>query len=96
MNTNTYTHIIAAVPTTTIVASRSCTLSGVVINKVAASGVITIYDGDAATGDVIAIITSPGTLLHSQVSIDYKDIYLKKALTVVTSTAAQDITIIHR
>ena len=95
MKTNLYTHITAAAPTTTTVTSRPCVLSGVVINKAADSGVITLYDGTAAQAVVIGIITSPGTLLHNQVSINYKDIVLKTGLTVVTSGAAQDITIMH-
>ena len=93
---NIYTYITLAAPTTTTIASRPCILSGLVINKATANGVITIYDGDASTGTVFATITSPGTLLHSQVSIDYHDICLKKGLTIITSSAAQDITVAHR
>ena len=44
----------------------------------------------------VAIITSPGTLLQNQVPVDYKDMILNKGLTIVTSTAAQDITVLHR
>ena len=93
---NIYTNITAAAPTTTTVASRPCILSGLTINKAAATGVITIYDGTAAQNVKVATITSPGTLLQNQVSLDFKDIVLKTGLTIVTSTAAQDITVAHR
>jgi len=93
---NIYTNITAAAPTTTTVASRPCILSGLTINKAAATGVITIYDGTAAQAVKVATITSPGTLLQNQVSLDFKDIVLKTGLTIVTSTAAQDITVAHR
>jgi len=94
--TNIFTHITAAAPTTTTIASRPCTLAGLVINEAATSGVITIYNGTAAQANVVAIITSPGTLLQNQVSVDYKDIILDIGLTIVTSGAAQDITVMHR
>ena len=93
---NIPTHIVAAAPTTTTITGKPCTLSGIVINEATATGVITIYNGTAAQNDVKAIITSPGTLLQNQVSIDYKDMILDKGLTIVTSTAAQDITVMHR
>jgi len=94
---NLYNYIVAAAPTTTTICSKPCILAGITINKLAASGVITIYDGiSVALGTVIGIITQPATLLASQVSIDYHDICLKKGLTIVTSTAAQDIIISYR
>lgn len=93
---NLYSHITAAAPTTTVVCPKPCVLAGITINKTAANGVITVYDGaTVAGGTVIAIITSPATLLQSQVSLNY-DIHLNKGLTIVTSTAAQDITVSYR
>ena len=97
MNENQYSYITLAAPTTTTIATRPVILSGITINKATANGVITIYDGiDAATGTIIAIITSPATLLQNQVSHNFFDIRLKKGLTIVTSTAAQDITVCYR
>ena len=97
MEENQFTYITLAAPTTTVITTRPCVLSGITINKATATGVITIYNGPSvAAGTVIGIITSPGTLLQNQVSIDYHDIILSKGLTIVTSTAAQDITVAHR
>jgi len=94
---NIPTYITLAAPTTTVICTRPCVLSGITINKATASGVITIYNGPSvAAGTVMGIITSPGTLLQNQVSIDYHDIVFNKGLTIVTSTAAQDITVAHR
>ncbi len=93
---NTYTNITLAAPTTTTLMDRPGILAGITINKATATGVITVYDGTVTTGTVVATITSPGTLLQNQVSIDYHDLCLKKGLTVVTSTAAQDITVTYR
>lgn len=92
---NIYTNITLAAPTTTSIATRPCILSKIIVNKAAANGVITIYDGDAS-GTVVGTITMPGTLLANQVSLDFGDICLKKGLTIVTSIAAQDITVAHR
>lgn len=93
---NTYQNITLAAPTTTTIASRPCILSRIIVNKAAATGVITLYDGDASTGTLIGTITMPATLLANQVSLNYGDICLKKGLTVVTSTAAQDLTVAWR
>ena len=94
METNLSTNITLAVPTTTTCLARPGVLVRIVVNKATASGVITVYDGDA-TGTVKATITNPATLLKNQFVLDY-DIYLKKGLTVVTSAAAQDITVVYR
>ncbi|MFA5071995.1 MAG: hypothetical protein WC511_06630 [Candidatus Pacearchaeota archaeon] len=93
---NIYTNITAAAPTTTAITTGPVILSGLMINKATATGVITIYDGIDTTGTVVATITSPATLLQNQLSIDYHDICLKKGLTIVTATAAQDITVSYR
>lgn len=93
---NSYKNITLAAPTTTTVSAGPAVLSKIVINKATANGVITVYDGTASAGTVIATITSPATLLHNQVSLDFGDLCTTKALTVVTSTAAQDITVVYR
>jgi len=93
---NLYSNITLAAPTTTVVCSKPCVLSGITINKTTANGVITVYDGTSvATGTVVATITSPATLLHSQISLKY-DICLNKGLTIVTSTAEQNITVAYK
>ena len=94
---NKYKHITAAAPTTTICCAVPCVLSGITINKATANGVITIYNDKATSStDVVGIITQPGTLIESQVDIDFHDICLNKGLTIITSTAAQDITVAYR
>jgi hypothetical protein len=94
---NLYKHITAAAPTTTVCCAVPCDLAGISINKATANGVITIYNDKATAGsDVVAVITSPGTLIQSQASIDFKDIHLNKGLVIVTSTAAQDITVSYK
>lgn len=94
---NLYNYITLAAPTTTAISTAPVILSGIIINKRTANGVITVYDGvDTTTGTTIAVITSPATLLDSCVSIDFHDIWLKKGLTIVTSGAAQDITVAYR
>ena len=96
METNLYNYITLAAPTTTTVTAKASVLTSITVNKAAANGVITVYDGEAvAGGTVIAIITSPGTLLQNHFTLNY-NICLSKGLTIVTSTAAQDITVAYR
>jgi len=87
------THITGTVTTT--VHSLKGVLHSITVNEAAANGVITVYDGVAATGTVLAIITSPGTLLQNHFTLIY-DVDFDTNLTVVTSVAAQDITISTR
>ena len=89
---NKYTNITLAAPTTTVVHSTPGKLHAITINEAAANGVITVYDGLDANGTVIATITMPATLLENQKTLVY-NINFNKGLTVVTSTAAQDITV---
>jgi hypothetical protein len=88
-------NITAAAPTTTVVRSKPGKLGRIIVNKAAANGVITVYDGIAvATGTVVATITMPATLLANQIVLDY-DLDVAEGITVVTSAAAQDITVTH-
>jgi len=93
---NLYSYITAAAPTTTIVCPKSCILDKITVNKATATGVITVYDGETvANGTVVAIITSPATLLQNQLTQHY-GMHLKRGCTIVTSQAAQDITVTYR
>ncbi len=92
---NIYSHITAAAPTTTTVSSGPCILESITVNKALATGVITVYDGTATQNVVVAIITSPATLLQNHFTLNY-GVCLKTNLTIVTSTAAQDITVAYR
>lgn len=91
-NITKYKNITLAAPTTTLVKSGGGYLHAIVINNAGATGVITIYDGLTAGGTVIATITQPATLLASNATILY-DVTFQTGLTIVTATAAQDLTV---
>ena len=95
MYENIYSHITAAAPTTTTCSDRPCILESITVNKALATGVITVYDGTASQNVIIAIITSPATLLQNHFYLPY-GVVCKTGLTVVTSIAAQDITVAYR
>lgn len=85
-------NITAAAPTTTVVKTGQGILGSVIFNLPVATGVVTIYDNTAASGTIIATITEPsGVLPHG---LTY-NIHFKTGLTVVTSVAAQDITVTY-
>jgi hypothetical protein len=92
---NLYNHITAAAPTTTTVTDGPCVLERIVINKAVATGEITIYDGTATVGSIVAIITQPNPVKNDQLTL-YYGVVIKKKLTIVTATAAQDITVVYR
>lgn len=81
---------------TTVVKSGAGTLDKIVINKTVASGVITIYDNTAGSGTVIATITNPAVLLQEGPIPALYECAFATGLTIVTSGAAQDITVIYR
>lgn len=90
--TGNFTNITLAAPTTTTVRGKKGTLHKIIVNKAAANGVITVYDGTAAQAVVIATITSPATLLQNHFVLEY-NCQVKNGITVVTSGAQQDVTI---
>lgn len=57
-----------------------------------ASGTITIYDGISAGGTKLRTITTPATLLQSEVN-KVLDLEFIVGLTIVTATASQDIVV---
>jgi len=89
---NSYSNIVLAAPTTTFVKLTSGFLHKVIINKTTALGVITMYDNTVASGNLIGTITMPAALLASQVVMEY-NVSFTTGLTIVTSGAAQDITV---
>lgn len=89
-------NITLAAPTTTLVKTGVGLLHSVIINKPLANGVIAIYDGVDATGTLLGTITKPATLLNDQVDVVVYDIPLSVGLCIVTSGAAQDITVTYR
>ena len=91
-----FLNIVLAAPTTTVVKSGAGRFHKLCINKPAATGVITMYDNTAASGTLIGTITQPAALLSSgPICIAY-DLTFGTGLTIVTATAAQDLTITYR
>jgi hypothetical protein len=81
----------AAAPTTTSLKSTPGYLHTICVNTPAATGTITVYDG-TASGAEIAIITGYGSVPFCAVS----DVAFWTGLTIVTATAAQDVTVSFR
>jgi hypothetical protein len=85
-----YLNIVLAAPTTTVVKAAEGTLHSITFNKPVATGVFTLYDNTAGSGTVIGTITVPASPLP--VTLTY-DIHFKVGLTIVSATAANDITV---
>lgn len=85
-----FVNITAAAPTTTVVKSGTGVLHTITFNKPVATGVVTVYDNTAASGTIIATITIPASPLP--VTLVY-DATFATGLTIVTATAAQDLTV---
>lgn len=85
-------NITLAAPTTTVVRTGSGILHTITFNKPVATGVVTVYDNIAASGTIIATITVPASPMP--VTLTY-DAVFGTGLTVVTATAAQDITVTY-
>jgi hypothetical protein len=86
------TNITLAAPTTTLVFSGKGVLHSVVINKPLANGSIILYDAITAT-NAFASIIKPATLLSDAADTIIYDVAIKTGLCIVTSAAAQDITV---
>lgn len=85
-------NITLAAPTTTVVKTGAGILHTITFNKPVATGVVTVYDNTAASGTVLATITVPAS--PQPVTLHY-DAVFTTGLTVVTATAAQDITVTY-
>jgi hypothetical protein len=82
--------------TTTLVKTGDAVLERIIINKATANGTIAVYDDVTAVAENLkATITSPATLLHSQVVIEY-GMKMNNGITIVTGAANQDITVVYR
>lgn len=81
--------------TTTVCKSGAGTLHAIIVNKATASAVITLFDNNAASGTTIGTITLPATLLDNHFDLVY-DVSFSTGLTVLTGTAACDITVAFR
>ena len=82
-----YTHITTL--TTTVVKAAAGVLHTVCISTPAATATVTLYDNTAASGTVIAVITSYAAV---PTCLEY-DVVFTTGLTAVSATAAGDITI---
>lgn len=88
-----YKNIIAAAPTTTVVKASAGFLHCITWNKPVTTGVVTIYDNTAGSGTKIATITTGGNV--RRITLFY-DVVFATGFTIVTSAAAQDITVSYR
>lgn len=88
-----YSNITLAAPTTTVVKAGSGVLNTVTINGPAATGTISIFDNTAASGTSIAVITTPASPLP--VTLEF-NVRFSIGLTIVTATAAQNITVSYK
>lgn len=87
-----FAHILLAAPTTTLVKTGAGILHTIVLNNPVATGVIVIYDGISAGGAPIGSITVPASPFP--VTLTY-DAAFTTGLTIVTQTAASDITVTY-
>ena len=85
-----YSHITDT--TTTVIKEGPAIIHSVIIGSPTQNAVITIYDGVDDSGEVVAVMTTAANILPRSVLIN---ISLEVGLTVVTTTASQDITITY-
>ena len=81
----TYQHVTGAA--TTIVQNGPCTLHSITTNS--AGTLCTVYDNNAASGNVIAVINTASSVGNSLIF----DARCSKGITVVTTGASTDLTI---
>ena len=71
-------------------------LKRIVMNTPLASGVVAVYNNGSGASISMATITNPATLLSdTSIGIDY-DLAFDSGLTIVTSGANQDITVVYK
>jgi len=95
LRSNSYgrNYITLAAPTTTQVKNGPGVFKRIVFNTPVSTGVVTIYDNQASdTTNPVAIITSTADLKPFYLDYDFK---FTNGLKVVTSVAAQNITVIY-
>jgi len=83
--------------TTTIISPQGSKLIKVIINTPAALGVITIYNNKAGSGAKLGTITNGASITPNGggVVMEY-GVTMQNGITVVTSGANQDITIVWK
>lgn len=85
-----YTYANITTTTTTLVKSGAGFLHSITFNKPVATGTVKIDDALTDTTPVIGTITTPASPMPVTV---FYDIEFTTGLTIVTGTAAQDITV---
>lgn len=85
-----YTNI--TTDTTTAIKSSPGVLHSICVNTPAATGTVTVYDNTAGSGTKIATITSFASVSGCFIY----DVAFWTGLTIVTATAAPDITVSYR
>lgn len=86
-----FLNIVLAAPTTTVVKSGPGILHTICINTPAATGTVTLYDNTAASGTLIGTITA---FASTNPCFTY-DAGFVTGLTIVTATAANDLTVTY-
>jgi hypothetical protein len=81
---------------TTLVKTGVGFLHAITVNTPVASSVITLYDNTSAAGTKMGTITLPATLLQEGPYTALYDVTFSVGLTVVTATAASDLTVSYR
>jgi hypothetical protein len=86
-----FLNIVLAAPTTTVVKTGPGILHTICINTTAATGTVTIYDNTAGSGTKIGTITA---FASTNPCFTY-DAGFTTGLTIVTATAANDLTVTY-
>ncbi len=89
-----YTNI--TTQTTTLIKAGAGTLHAVIINTPLASGVVEFDDALTHTTPKIGTITLPGTLLQDGPKVGMYDVTFNTGLSITTSGATQDITVVWK
>lgn len=86
------TDITLAAPTTTVIKTGAGILHSVTVTKPASTGTIKVDDAITDTNPMFGTITSPATLVPYTLIFD---IAFTTGLTIITATAAQEITVTY-
>lgn len=81
---------------TTTIRSGQGVLHEICINKYGVSGTIAVYDNTAGSGTLIGTITDTATVTSEAPTCVMHDIAFRTGLTIVTGTAAPDITVVYQ
>jgi len=79
--------------TTTTLKAGSGVLKRITLNDPVATGTISIFDNTAGSGTSIGVITTPASPMP--LTLDF-EVQFKVGLTIVTATAAQNITVAYQ